>query len=171
MTWDIRRTLRYHYLRFKRLQGAPSSLAMGAAIGSAVAITPTLPLHTVIIVCLTLLLRVSTVAAIIAGTIVSNPLTFVPQYYLAWRIGNFFLPGRLNWDRIEQVLTQIRAQGLLDSLHTLSHLSIDAILVMMAGGVALAIPAGLVTYVFTYWFFTNLRLKRQQKHLLNHRPR
>ncbi len=169
MRWDIRRTLRYHYLRFKRLQGSPASLAMGSAIGAAVAITPTLPLHTIIIVCLTLLLRVSTVAAIIAGTIVSNPLTFVPQYYLAWKIGSFFFPGRLNWERIQQVLEQLRAQGLLESLHTLSHLSLDAILVMMTGGIAMAIPTGLFCYFFTYWFFTNLRLKRQQKHLLNHR--
>ena len=171
MNWDLRRTARYYYLRFKRLQGSPVSLAMGAAIGAAVAITPTLPLHTIIIVCLTLLLRVSTVAAIIAGTIVSNPLTFVPQYYLAWKIGDFFLPGRMNWERIQQVLEQLRGQGLLDSLHTLSHLSIDAVLVMMTGGLILAIPTGLFTYFFSYWFFTNLRLKRQQKHLLNHRSR
>ncbi len=171
MKWDLRRTARYHYLRFRRLQGSPSSLAAGSAIGAAVAITPTLPLHTIIIVALTLMLRVSTVAAIIAGTIVSNPLTFVPQYYLAWKIGNFFLPGRLNWARIQQVLEQLRAQGLLESLHTLSHLSMDAILVMMTGGIILAIPTGLLTYFFTYRFFTGLRLKRQQKHLLNHRSR
>ncbi len=171
MNWDIRRTIRYHYLRFRRLQGSPSSLATGAAIGAAVAVTPTLPLHTVIIVSLTLLLRVSTVAAIIAGTIVSNPLTFVPQYYLAWKIGNFLLPGHLDWARIHQVLVILRSQSLLDSLHTLSHLSFDVILVMMSGGIVLAVPTGLFTYFFTYWFFTSLRLKRQQKHLLNRRSR
>ncbi|HHL34074.1 MAG TPA: DUF2062 domain-containing protein, partial [Desulfobulbaceae bacterium] len=48
MKWDIRRTAKYYLVRLKRLQGSPHSLAMGAAIGAAVAITPTLPLHTII---------------------------------------------------------------------------------------------------------------------------
>ncbi|MBW2328784.1 MAG: DUF2062 domain-containing protein, partial [Deltaproteobacteria bacterium] len=87
MRWDLRRLVRYYYLRFIRLQGSPHSLAMGAAVGAAIAVTPTLPLHTVTIIPITLLLRVNTIAALIAGTIVSNPLTFAAQYYVSWKIG------------------------------------------------------------------------------------
>lgn len=167
MKWDLRRTARYYFLRLKRLQGSPYSLAMGLALGSSIAITPTLPLHTVMIVSSTLLLRVNTIAALLIATVISNPLTFIPQYWLAWRIGDFFFPDRLSWLRLKTVLTTLMDQGIIDSLHTLSKLSMDAMLVLLTGGMILAIPLGLITYFVSYDFFHKLRQKRQQKHLLN----
>ncbi len=164
---NIRRAIQYYFLRFKRLQGSPRSLALGTAIGAAIAITPTLPLHTVFIVAVTLLFRVNTIAALIAGAFISNPLTFVPQYYLAWLIGDFLFPHRLSWDRILSLLEQLNEEGLIESLKTVSHIGFDAFIVMMTGGVILAIPAGLIGYFLAFWFFKKLRLKRQQKHLLN----
>ncbi|HDK43148.1 MAG TPA: DUF2062 domain-containing protein, partial [Desulfobacteraceae bacterium] len=80
---------------------------MGTAIGIFVGITPTMPLHTVTIIGLTLLLRASTIAALIAATAISNPLTFVPQYYLAWKVGNTLLPGRLSWERLQGLMQVI----------------------------------------------------------------
>ncbi len=167
MKWDLRRTARYYFLRLKRLQGSPYSLAMGLALGSSIAITPTLPLHTVMIVSSTLLLRVNTIADLLIATVISNPLTFIPQYWLAWRIGDFFFPDRLSWLRLKTVLTTLMDQGIIDSLHTLSKLSMDAMLVLLTGGMILAIPLGLITYFVSYDFFYKLRQKRQQKHLLN----
>lgn len=167
MKWDLRRTARYYFLRLKRLQGSPYSLAMGLALGSSIAITPTLPLHTVMIVSSTLLLRVNTIAALLIATVISNPLTFIPQYWLAWRIGDFFFPDRLSWIRLKAVLTTLMDQGIIDSLHTLSKLSMDAMLVLLTGGMILAIPLGFLTYFISYNFFYKLRQKRQQKHLLN----
>ena len=40
---------------------------------------------------LALFLRGSKVAALIASVMVSNPLTFFPQYYFSWQIGNWLL--------------------------------------------------------------------------------
>jgi len=165
--WDFRRTAKYYFVRLKRLQGSPYSLAMGSAIGAAVAITPTLPLHTVIIVGITLVLRVNTIAAIIIATIISNPMTFLPQYWLAWRIGNCFFPGRLTWTRLKSILDMLLHQGMLDSLHTISQLSMDAALVLLTGGLVLAIPCGIITYLLTYRFFDKIQKKRKEKHLLN----
>jgi len=160
---DLRRTIRYYFIRLKRLQGTPYSLAMGAAIGAAIAITPTLPLHTVLIVCITLALRVNTIAAIIVATLISNPMTFIPQYWLAWWIGNFFFPGRLDWQRLKSVLDLLLHEGMMDSLQTLSHLGFDAALVLLTGGVVLAVPVGFVTYFITYRFFENIQKRRARK--------
>ena len=167
MKWDLRRTAHYYYLRFIRLRGTPSSLAMGAALGAAIGITPTIPLHTVIIVGITLLLRVNTIAALIAGTVVSNPLTFAAQYYLSWKIGDMILPNKLTWERLQQVLTMIEEAGFVEGMKILSHLSCDAILVMLLGGFVLAVPLGIATYFFSYRFFDHIQKKRRQKHLLN----
>ena len=165
--WDLHRIARYYYLRFIRLQGTPYSLAMGTALGAAIAVTPTLPTHTVVIVSITLLLRVNTIAAMIAGAVVSNPLTFAAQYYLSWKIGNWLLPGRLTWERLQGVLAMVKEAGLVEGMKILSHLSFDAILVMLTGGFVLAVPLGVATYFISYRFFEHLREKRQQKHLLN----
>ncbi len=167
MKWDLRRTFRYYYLRFVRLRGTPSSLAMGTAMGAAIAITPTLPLHTAVIIPVTLLMRVSTIAALIAGAIVSNPLTFAAQYYFSWKIGNFFFPDRLSWQRLQQVLGLVKEAGITDGLKILSTLSLDAIQVMMTGGLILAIPTGIIFYMASFRFFVHIQKKRQQKHVLN----
>ncbi len=164
---SLSRTVRYYSLRFKRLQGSTRSLALGAAIGSAVGATPTLPLHNVLILGLTLLFRVNPIAGIITANIVSNPLTFVPQYFLAWKIGDFFLPGRLTWEKIRGILALIKQEGIMDTLDVIRQMGFDAILVMMTGGIVLALPAGILTYIVVFQFFAKLRKKRRNKHLLN----
>ena len=167
MKWDLKRFIRYYYLRFIRLQGSPRSLALGTAIGAAIALTPTVPLHTILILLVTLMLRVNPLAGIIAGTLISNPLTVVVQYYFSWKIGNAIFPDRLTWTRIQMVLETIEESGLVDGLKTLSHLGLDSILVMMTGGLIIALPTGVIIYFFTHWFFIKIQLKRRQKHLLD----
>ncbi len=140
---------------------------MGSALGASIAVTPTLPLHTVCIIGVTLLLRVNTLAALMAGTIISNPLTFAAQYYLAWKIGSILLPGRLDWDQLYEVLLLIRQSSLLEGVQIMAQLGGDAMLVLQTGGLVLAIPLGIITYLITIRFFARLQKKKQQKHLLN----
>ncbi len=162
-----KRTVRYLYLRFKRLRGDPKSLAMGTAIGVFIGATPTLPLHTVTIIGLTLIFRASTIAALIAATAISNPLTFVPQYYLAWKVGNALLPGRLSWERLQGLMRVITNNGFIDALKTISHLSGDVLLVMLTGGVLLALPLAITSYFLSLRFFYKMREKRRQRHILH----
>ncbi|WP_446011996.1 DUF2062 domain-containing protein [Candidatus Electrothrix sp.] len=162
-----RRASRYYYLRFIRLQGSPSSLAMGSALGASIAITPTLPLHTICIITVTLLLRVNTLAALLAGTIISNPLTFAAQYYLSWKIGSILLPGRLDWDQLYEVVLLVRQSSLIEGVKIMTQLGFDTMLVLQTGGLVLAIPLGIITYLITFRLFVYLQKKKQQKHLLN----
>lgn len=166
---SLSRTLRFYSLRFKRLQGSTRSLALGAAIGTAVGATPTLPLHNVLILGLTLLFRVNPIAGLITANIVSNPLTFVPQYFFAWKIGDFFLPGRLTWEKIQGILALIKEKGIMDSLDLIRQMGFDAILVMLTGGLVLAVPTGILTYIIVFRIFAKIREKRRNKHLLNRR--
>lgn len=167
----VPRPLRYYVLRFLRLRGSPHSIALGAATGAAVGIAPTLPLNNVLTLIFTLLLRVNPVAGIIAATVYSNPLTFVPQYYFSWKIGNFLLPGRLSWERIQTTVAHIRENGILDNLHLIQHLGWDAILVMLSGGLVLAVPTAALTYVVVHKLTLKFQQKRRNKKLLNKRNR
>lgn len=167
MALNLQRTIRYYILKFIRLRGNPRSLATGTAIGILIGISPTIPFHTVGIIAITILLRSSTVAGLIAGVAVCNPLTMVPQYYLCWYVGNLIFPGRLSWERIKELLMTITSESFMDALKVLGGLSFDAILVMLTGGFVIGIPAAALGYFLSLHFFIKIREKRRQKHLLD----
>jgi hypothetical protein len=175
--FNPRRASRYWYLRLVRLQGSPHSLAVGTAVGAFIAATPTLPLHTALTIAVTLLLGVNTLAAFLASAVISNPLTIPAQYYLAWKLGSLFLPGRLHKEQLDALLKMVHHTSLIALFHgdhlmqmakTLEELGLEAMLVMLTGGLLLAVPVGLITYLLAIRFFTGLQQRRRQKHLLNH---
>jgi len=159
----LARLPRYYFLRIKRLKGDPEYLARGFAFGIFMGILPLAPVQTIILVPLTILLRISTLAAFIAGILVSNPLTFIPQYYFTWKIGDAVLPGWVTWAQIETALRVIAEQGLLDGIAALSQLGVKAIAVIETGGAIIGLPAGIISYFFVRRFFHAVhdrRLKR-----------
>lgn len=165
--FNFHRTIKYYTLKFMRLRGSPHALAMGVALGVFIGLSPTVPLHTISIIGITLIMGANTIAGLIAATVVSNPLTMVPQYYLCWRIGNFILPDRLTWNRIEEVLYVLSNAGFVESLKSITQLSANAIAVMLTGGFLLGLPLAALSYILSFYFFNKIRQKRRQKHLLN----
>ncbi|PID71656.1 MAG: hypothetical protein CSA31_02930 [Desulfobulbus propionicus] len=166
---NLQRTLTYYHLRLKRLQGSPRSLALGVAIGAAIGITPTIPFHTVLILATTLLFRANPISAFITGIFVSNPFTFIPQYYAAWVLGDLLFPDRLTWIQMKELFLHLKAEGWVESLYTIYEVGINATLVMMTGGLLLAIPCGLLFYFIGLRFFTVIQQKSRDKHFLNHK--
>jgi uncharacterized protein (DUF2062 family) len=159
---------RYYYLRIKRLRGDPEYLAKGFAFGIFLGILPLAPVQTFILVPLTILLRVSTLSAFIAGVLVSNPLTFIPQYYLTWQVGNVVLPGWAEWTQIQEALRVIGEQGVLDGLIALSRLGIKTIAVIETGGAIIGLPVAVISYFPARKFFRAVRERRLKKcRLLN----
>ena len=54
---SFRRTFRYHWLKFLRLQDDPRKVAWGMALGVFIGVTPTVPFHLVSILFLAPLLQ------------------------------------------------------------------------------------------------------------------
>ncbi|MDG4476550.1 DUF2062 domain-containing protein [Thiovibrio frasassiensis] len=161
------RAAKYYYLKFLRLQGDPHSLALGVSIGLFVGTTPTLPLHTALIIILAWPLRGNILAALIAATAISNPLTWLPQYYFSWRLGSWLLPGLLSWERIQTLLALFTSgAGFRQTLSLLKQLGLEATAVMLLGGVLMAIPVACGGYILSFKFFSTLRKKRLEKHIL-----
>lgn len=167
MIRSISRLPKYYFLRVKRLRGDPYYLAQGIGFGVFMGVLPLVPIQTLLLIPLSVALRVSTIGALIAATLVSNPLTFVPQYYLTWKIGNFILPGRISWQHLEHVLLTIENEGLLDGITTFSQLGFKAITVILTGGALIGVPLGVVSYFVSLHFFRAMRRKRAEKHKLN----
>lgn len=159
---------RYYYFKFIRQKGDPHSLAVGTAIGIFIGVTPTLPLHTILIVLLGLATRSSIITALLASTLICNPFTYVPLYYLSTIVGNILTPYELTWDRIKEVLDVLMQHpGLSKSIEVLMGIGYEAVIVLLVGGVVLALPCAFASYFLSLRFFQKMRQSQRQKHLLN----
>lgn len=162
------RLRKYYFIRFKRLKGDPSALAGGFAIGVFIGITPTMPFHTVVILLLTLATRTSAIAGILSSWLVCNPLTYIPIYYFSLVIGNAITPYHLNWEKIRAVLDALLSSNSFShSLDAVAGLGFEAGVVMITGGVILALPFTLLSYYLSLKFFIAMRKKRIQKQILS----
>ncbi len=160
------RICRYYYLKFKRLQGDPQSLAWGTAIGVFIGISPTIPLHTILILAITFITRTSAIAAIISSWLVCNPLTYIPLYYFSMVVGNMITPYELNWQKIKDLIETLMSDiSLMDGLKEILSLGLEAIFVMIFGGLVLALPFTILSYYFSLHFFRTMQLKRSRKNM------
>ena len=153
--------------RFKSLQGSPGSLARGAAIGVFIGFAPLMPLKSILILFLTGILRSSTIAALLVCTIICNPLTYLPLYYIAWLLGNLVLPGKADWTMVQTTVNQMHQEGLMPALRSVGQIGLDTGLVLLVGGCLIALPLAMISYPLALHFFARIELKRREKHLLN----
>jgi len=149
----LRRVLRYHWLKFRRLQEDPRKIAGGMALGIFIGITPTIPFHTVAVLSLAALLRVSPVTAFI-GIQIGNPLTIPAIYLAAYKVGQFLLhrgkplvfPETFSFEAWLNVLWQ-------------------GGVALQVGGVVLAIAPAIVAYFVTLWIVQRYRRRKAAKAL------
>lgn len=168
---NFRRFFQYHYLKFKRLQGDPGFLARGVALGIFIGVTPTIPLHTVLILGLSYLFRASKISALSASLAVSNPFTFFFQYYLSWLVGVRLTSANLSWERISGMMKIISSDaGFMVSLSALGELGQEAIVSMLLGGCLLAAPLAAGGYFLAYRFFCTLRVRKEKRIAVNREP-
>lgn len=168
MKIEPRRFIKLYYLKFIRLKGDPKQIARGVAIGTFIGVTPTMPFHTIALLIIAPLLRSNIIAAFLAAVIFCNPLTYLPQYYFSWLIGNWLTPNDLSWDRISSVMDIVfSSPGIIVKLTALSQLGQETIIILLLGGFILATPFTLVTYIISLRFFRSLQEKRRKKHVLD----
>lgn len=158
---NLCRSIKYYYYRFKRLQGNPHALAGGTAIGVFIGLTPTIPFHTILIVFLSLITRTSAVAGISISWLVSNPLTYLPIYYISALVGNYLTPYELNLNIIQSRLEQAMDDGIFQNLLAILLVSgYEALIVLIVGGFCFALPFGILSYYLSLKFFMHIQKKR-----------
>ena len=149
----LRRVLRYHWLKFRRLQDDPRKIAGGMALGVFIAFTPTIPFHMVGALALAAVLRVSPVTAFL-GIQICNPLTIPAIYLAAYKVGQFLLyrgkplvfPETFSFEAWMGVLWQ-------------------GGVALQVGGVILAILPAVVSYFLTLWIVQRYRRRKMAKAL------
>lgn len=165
---NFARTGKYYFLKLLRLRGTPHSIAMGAAIGVFIGLTPTIPFHTILILALTILSRTSFIAGLITSVLVCNPLTYIPIYYFSLLIGNLVTPFTVNWEKLKTVLDVVLSDASLEMrIKPLLSLGYEAATVMLVGGTVLALPFGIASYYICHFLVISFRRKRRQKQVLS----
>jgi len=132
----------------KELHGDPHYVAMGMAIGFFVALTPTIPFHTVIAVGLAVILRASKAAAAI-GVWFANPLT-IPIFYLASYKTGVMLLG---WS----IAVDVPSEPVSDPM----KLGLYVIFAAIVGGIIIGIVPGIAAYVITRKIMSKLRVREK----------
>ena len=167
MKLEPRRATRYYYLRFIRLSGNPYVLARGVAVGTFVGITPTIPLHTVLALFFAFIIRGSKITALLTSVIISNPFTFFLQYYFCWKVGNWFTPGKHSWEEVSSLMEAIANGGnFSETLAALAHIGANSLIILIGGGVLLAVPFSILFYFLSYLLFRSIQKKRLEKRIL-----
>src|SRR5208337_810214 len=147
----FKRTLRYHWLKFLRLQDEPWKLSWGMALGVFVGVTPTVPFHMVSVLFLAPLLGISPVAAFL-GLQICNPLTIPLIYLAAYRMGNLLLHGG----------APLRLPDCY-CFSDLLHLLWRGGLALQVGGLLIAIPPTIASYFLSVWLIKRYRRFKERR--------
>jgi uncharacterized protein (DUF2062 family) len=141
--------------RVLQLHDTPESVARGVAVGTFVAITPTVGIHMVLAASIAYVLGVNRLAAV-AAVWLTNPLTLLPIYWLDYVIGRWILSDLfgvalvpVTVERFREMLRPLSDasfwEAIFDSLEGLAKLGAQVAVPMFLGGfvlgVLLAIPA------------------------------
>lgn len=165
---NIWRIYKYYFYRFVRLRGNPRALAGGTAIGVFIGLTPTIPLHTILIIALAFVTRSSIIAGIIASWIVCNPITSLPIYYAATVLGNMLTPYSIDLEKLTAVFNQVMlSENTKNAMAIIWDLGYESIIVLIIGGCTLALPLAVASYYLAFQFFLRLQKNRRNKQLLD----
>ena len=106
-------------------------------------------------------------AGLFSSLAISNPFTYIPIYYVSMVIRNFITPYNVSWETIHTILEVIiSGHGFKESVQLLANQGSELIIVMLSGGLLLAVPTAALWYFFTLRLFLKIREKRRQKHIL-----
>ena len=146
----LKRIIRYMYLRLVRQEMPVHNVAMGFAAGMFVGFLPIIPFQTIVAVAVAFPVRGSKIAAAL-GTWISNPVNMIPIYLILYYAGSLIIPWEVppfNPELLE--LTVMLEQGW------------NWFLVMLVGGVAMGIPASILSYFLSRHAIAGYRRRKQE---------
>ena len=132
------------------LDDTSHAIALGAAVGMAIGMTPTVGVQTLIvlaIVAATHRLFYFNRAAALLLIYVSNPFTVVPIYWCLYQVGTQFVPGTATMDSFRQILS---FEGLAGWWQTVQDLTFQVGAPLAVGTLVVAPVAGGLMYPITW---------------------
>lgn len=152
ITHWLKTQLRRLYVEAKKIKGKPVVLARGLAVGVFAGCFPFFGIQSIISVLLATMVRGSKVAAV-AGTWISNPLTYLPIYVFNYQVGKFLL-------RVESISSR---EIDFDSLANFMEFGTTFAIALLVGCCFVGAIAGIISYFVGLYFFQRWRTPRNKK--------
>jgi uncharacterized protein (DUF2062 family) len=152
VSWS--RSVQYFQKRVMRLAGSPHTVALGFAVGIAVAFTPFFGFHIIIALPIAWLLGGSLVAAAL-GTALANPLTIPFIWAGTYRLGRVFVGGPTRFAHGGDVPQNLAEKSL--------HAIWPVIKPMLAGSIPLGLIAGVIAYFMVLGATRGFRAMRAER--------
>ena len=155
------------FVHLLHLDDTAHQIAMGAAIGVLIALTPTIGLQMLLVLLATSAVRANKVAGLPMPWI-TNPVTILPIFSLNYVVGHALVggPGPQQFiKRLTTLMEQAAAHDLpwLDWLKGWWHLMIDMAAPLWVGSLIVGVAAGLVAYGIMYYLITVYRRHHRRR--------
>jgi uncharacterized protein (DUF2062 family) len=137
------------YKQFISLKGDPGAIAAGLAIGVFIGVTPTIPLHTILIITICFLFKKNMTAGYLGSWVISNPLTIPFFYVFEYRLGKCLLGNSYNRPIINDY-----------SLFSIMQMGRDVVVPLLTGGIIIAPFFAAPAYFIAYKLILSVREKR-----------
>ncbi|MEJ0013082.1 MAG: DUF2062 domain-containing protein [Bauldia sp.] len=147
------RSAQYFQKRVMRLTGSPHAVALGVAVGVAIAFTPFLGFHILIALLIAWLLGANLVAAAL-GTAVANPITIPFIWAATYRVGRIFVGGP-RFRSGSDVPSNLAEKSL--------HAIWPVIKPMLIGSIPIGLAAGVVAYLMVLAATRGFRAVRAER--------
>ena len=144
----LKKPFRLMIISLRKLRGHPEVVARGMAVGVFAGCFPFFGLQSIMGIILATLVRGSKLAAI-AGTWISNPLTYVPILFLNFKVGQWLLG----------VETSSTLQN-RDSLESFLELGPTLVMTLLVGCLVVGAIAGIISYFASFYIFKRLRKRK-----------
>lgn len=157
----VKRAARWIY-ELARQKDPPPRIALGMALGIFIGLLPIMGIQMAVVSVFAIPLRANLKAAI-AGVWISNPVTVVPLYYVNYRFGLLFTPGRgLDKEEFGRIIADAGWDwsAIGESIGRLLSMGADVLVPLWVGSTILAVIFGIPTYFVTYRLVINYRKMR-----------
>jgi uncharacterized protein len=161
---ELKRQIRYYYLRFIRLRGEPHDLAIGMSFGVFTGMMPIMPAQMALAVALAFVFKGSKITAAL-GTWVSNPLNWYFLYYYSHKLGAFVLGATGQQSAMfSSIMLSVRqgedAMVIAEKILAAGGLMVASFL---TGGLIMGIVAAIPSYFIFLYSFRRIRTWRDSR--------
>ena len=145
------------FVRLLHLDDSAHSIAMGAAVGVFIAMTPTIGFQMATVIVVTSLLRVNRVAGLPMPWI-TNPATIVPMYTFSYSVGRWMVGGP-GIGEFRRLLTDLASKdlGWSEKLHEWWNITVTCAAPLWVGCLVVGLVSAAATYGAMYYLVTVYR--------------
>lgn len=145
LNYWLKKPFRLMMISLRKLRGHPEFVARGIAVGVFAGCFPFFGFQSIIGIILATLVQGSRISAI-AGTWISNPVTYLPIFFLNFKVGQWILRGENNFNPHST-----------DSLETFLALGPKLVITLIVGCSVVGAISGIISYFASFYILKRLR--------------